>query len=108
MALKSHASYFLRHHVFSPRLFTLNLFNLIFFILLVAGAVIGAQGGLVPAFIGGVAGALVGVLFLGFFYAIYVLTHRDQFDAEPGTSPNGGPTKPLRASGITGGPPSVS
>jgi hypothetical protein len=81
MTFKAHVVFFLRRHVFSPRIFLLNLFNLVFWVLVIAGIDIGAHGGLVSGLIGGVAGMVGGILFLGFSYALYAWNHRDQFRA---------------------------
>jgi hypothetical protein len=76
MTLKAHVRYFVRQHLFSPRIFANNLFNLVFWVLVIAGIDIGAEGGIVSAFIGGVAGVVGGILFLASCYALYALTHR--------------------------------
>jgi len=102
MTLRSHIAHFLRI-IFSPRL---NLFNLVCWMLVIVGVGIGAGRGSV--LIGLALGVAFGILFHGFFYALYVLTHRNEFVAEPGAVPNGGPARRSGDSGVGGGPPSVS
>jgi hypothetical protein len=109
MTLKSHIGCFLRKHIFSLRIFALNLFNQVFWILVIAGVMIGAKRGPVSGLMGLVFGTGAGVLFLAFGYALYVHAHPQNRDgAEPVAPPNGGPATPSGNSGVSGGPPSVS
>ena len=78
MTFSSHITFFLRTHIFSIKILALNLFNLVFWILVIAGVDIGAKRG--SALIGLALGLAVGILFHGFCYVSYVLTHRNKGD----------------------------
>jgi hypothetical protein len=106
MTLGSHIAYFLKTHIFSLRIGELNVFNLIFWMLVFAGVGFGASEGSV--LIGLVLGVVTGILFHALCYTAYVLTRRNEFVADPGATPNGGPPPPPDDSEDTEGPPSVS
>jgi hypothetical protein len=67
-------------HVFSLRIFTCNLLNLIFWIFVFAGCRIGIQRGInahswtigfVSGFVGLLLGTIVGIVFLWIFYLLH-------------------------------------
>jgi hypothetical protein len=105
MTLRSHIAYFLRIHIFSLRILGCNLFNLVFWGMVTAGVNLGAKRG--SAIIGLVLGTAAGVLFHALGYAAYVLTHRNEFIAEPGAAPNGGPATRSGNAEDSEWPPSV-
>jgi hypothetical protein len=90
MRLKSHLTYFMVHIIFNHRIFQLNLFNFVFWILVVAGIDIGFKRGLVASIFGGFAGAVAGIFFLGLFYALHASKHPEQFNANPDVAPKEG------------------
>jgi len=80
MTLRTEIARFFRVHVFSIRIFMLNIFNLVFWILAIAGFRVGVQRGIdahswtigmVAGCIGLAAGSVLGVAFLAFFYWLY-------------------------------------
>lgn len=80
MSLIWHIKFFLKTYVFSPRIFCLTLFDLVFWILVFTGCRLGIQRGidahswsvgLVAGLVGFLLGMVAGILFLGFFYLLY-------------------------------------
>ena len=70
MTMRSEIAYFLKEHIFSTRIFALNMFNFVFGMFVIVGYKIGIQRDVVWGLIGLLLGTVAGILFHGVCYVL--------------------------------------